>query len=106
MGVYCKILFYFPWFLFYNERVARGYAFKRGISMKWENSQTRQVAMTVFDLFDLQDHPWVDSSSNSEVANYLWLVAKQIVTTAGDDLSAVNWSQIANHLTQSQGEMQ
>jgi len=73
--------------------------------MKWENNQTRQVALTVFDLFDLQDHPWLDSSSSGEVANYLCLVAKRIVPTSGDDLSAVNWSQIANHLTQSQRGM-
>ena len=74
--------------------------------MKWENNQTRQVALTVFDLFDLQDHPWVDLSSQGEVSNYLWLVAKQVNAIDGLDLSTVNWSQIANHLIQSQRGMQ
>lgn len=73
--------------------------------MDWKNSETQQVALNVFDMFDFQDHPWLDSSSTNEVSDYLKDVAKQVISATSLDLSQVYWKQIANHLIQSQRGM-
>ena len=70
--------------------------------MDWKNSETRQIALNIFDMFDFQDHPWLDSSSTNEVSDYLKEVANQVVSVTNFDLSKVYWKQIANHLIQSQ----
>lgn len=71
--------------------------------MNWENYETRHIALNVFDMFDFQDHPWLDSSSTTEVANHLKEVANNVFfATNLDFLSDVNWNQIAEHLMQAQ----
>jgi hypothetical protein len=70
--------------------------------MDWKNSETQKVALGFFDMFDFQDHPWLDSSSVKEVSDYVQDVAKQVISATTLDLSKVSWSQIAKHLMQAQ----